>query len=142
MECVQQQQQQQSFHRLKRLNLMFAIPYHTEWGQCLVLSGSHPHLGSWDPTLALPLSPKHVRGHLFWIASLPLLPTDDLRCPFLYHYSVVDYNSRRILRSEAGSPHSLSLPADASDGSLIEIHDLWQVRKICKEKCLCIVARF
>ncbi|KAI3949164.1 hypothetical protein MKW98_026544 [Papaver atlanticum] len=90
--------------------MSFRIPYFTQWGQNLVISGSEPLLGSWNVKQGLLLIPSHQ------------VPS-GFECE--YSYYLVDDN-RHVLRWEAGKKRKIFLPEGVQDGEVVELHDLWQ----------------
>ncbi|KAF3790784.1 4-alpha-glucanotransferase [Nymphaea thermarum] len=107
----------------KRLLLSFRIPYHTQWGQSLLVSGSEPVLGSWNVKRGLLLTPVHANNELLWCGTLSV-PV-GFRCE--YGYFLVD-DEREVLRWE-GSRHTITLTSEFQEGEVVEIHDLWQTAK-------------
>ncbi|KAJ3683783.1 hypothetical protein LUZ60_014010 [Juncus effusus] len=103
------------------ITLLFKIPYYTQWGQSLILSGSTPTLGSWNLKQALSMHPVHQGDELMWCARAGV--TAGFTCD--YKYYVVD-ESRNVLRWESEKGRKFVLPDGAKDGDLVEIHDLWQ----------------
>ncbi|XP_026425002.1 4-alpha-glucanotransferase DPE2-like [Papaver somniferum] len=106
---------------LKTVNLSFRIPYFTQWGQNLVISGSEPLLGSWNVKQGLLLIPSHQGDQLIWKGSIKV--PSGFECE--YSYYLVDDN-RQVLRWEAGKKRKIFLPEGVQDGEIVELHDLWQ----------------
>ncbi|XP_020590132.1 4-alpha-glucanotransferase DPE2 isoform X2 [Phalaenopsis equestris] len=106
---------------LSSVILIFRIPYYTQWGQSLLISGSEPALGGGNVKLGLGLVPFHQGEELIWHGriSVPI----GFRCE--YSYYLVDDN-RNILRWEAGKKRNFSLPEGIKEGEVVEIHDLWK----------------
>lgn len=104
------------------VTLLFKLPYYTQWGQSLLISGSEAVLGSWNVKKGLVLSPFHEGNELLWCGriSVPIA----FACE--YSYYLVD-DDRNILRWEAGKKRNLILPEGILEGEVVEIHDLWQV---------------
>uniref|UniRef100_A0A1D1Y9G6 4-alpha-glucanotransferase n=3 Tax=Anthurium amnicola TaxID=1678845 RepID=A0A1D1Y9G6_9ARAE len=106
---------------LQTVALVFKIPYFTQWGQGLLISGSEPVLGSWNVKQGLLLSPMHQADELLWYGKLTV--TSGFKCE--YSYYLVD-DDRNVLRWEAGRRRKLVLPEGIQEGEVVEIHDLWQ----------------
>ncbi|XP_073104819.1 4-alpha-glucanotransferase DPE2 isoform X2 [Elaeis guineensis] len=106
---------------LSTVTLLFKIPYYTQWGQSLLISGSEAALGSWNVKKGLVLSPFHQGNELIWCGrtSVPIAFTCE------YSYYLVD-DDRNILRWEGGKKRNLILPEGLLEGEVVEIHDLWQ----------------
>ncbi|MQL94315.1 hypothetical protein Taro_026964, partial [Colocasia esculenta] len=107
---------------LETVTLVFRIPYYTQWGQSLLVSGSEPVLGSWNVKHGLLLSPMHQGEELVWCGKLSV--ASGFKCEYIYY--VVD-DDRNILRWEAGRRRKLVLPEAIQEGEMLETHDLWQV---------------
>ncbi|CAN6443473.1 unnamed protein product [Victoria cruziana] len=107
----------------KRLLLLFRIPYYTQWGESLLVSGSEPALGIWNVKRGLLLTPVHANNELLWCGTLSV-PV-GFRCE--YGYFLVD-DDRKVLRWE-GSRHSIALTSEFQEGDVVEVHDLWQTAK-------------
>ncbi|MBC8083697.1 MAG: 4-alpha-glucanotransferase, partial [Hymenobacter sp.] len=69
--------------------LRFSLPFRTAWGQRLVVCGSAPSLGSWDPARALALQYSIDTGLWSQEISLP----DDPPGPITYKYLLLDDHS-------------------------------------------------
>ncbi|PIA53200.1 hypothetical protein AQUCO_00900054v1 [Aquilegia coerulea] len=106
---------------MKMLNLSFRIPYFTQWGQSLLVSGSEPLLGSWNVMQGLALSPFFEGEQLIWSGKVSV--PSGFKCE--YSYYLVDDN-RNVLRWEAGMKRKVLLPDTIQDGEVVEVHDLWQ----------------
>ncbi|XP_058079209.1 4-alpha-glucanotransferase DPE2 [Magnolia sinica] len=106
---------------LKTVNLSFRLPYFTQWGQSILISGSEPLLGSWNVKQGLPLSPFHQGGELIWCGRIAV--PISFGCE--YSYYLVD-NNRNVLRWEAGKKRRVVLPEGIQEGEVVELHDLWQ----------------
>ncbi|KAI3918010.1 hypothetical protein MKW92_025360 [Papaver armeniacum] len=106
---------------LKTVNLSFRIPYFTQWGQNLVISGSEPLLGSWNVKQGLLLIPSHQGDQLIWKGTIKV--PSGFECEYCYY--LVDDN-RHVLRWEAGKKRKIFLPEGVQDGEVVELHDLWQ----------------
>jgi 4-alpha-glucanotransferase len=78
------------------MKISFQINYHTDWGQRLVVTGSTPELGNWDPAKALRL--EHI-GNGNWVATLEL---DDAVSSFEYKYALAD-EWQNLLDTEWGA---------------------------------------
>ncbi|KAH0468674.1 hypothetical protein IEQ34_001906 [Dendrobium chrysotoxum] len=106
---------------LSSVILIFRIPYYTQWGQSLLISGSEPVLGAGNVKQGLGLVPFHQGEELIWHGkiSVPI----GFQCEYCYY--LVDDN-RNILRWEAGKKRKVSLPEGIKEGEVMEIHDLWQ----------------
>ncbi|KAK6127179.1 hypothetical protein DH2020_039063 [Rehmannia glutinosa] len=52
--------------------LSFKIPYFTQWGEHILVSGSEPVLGSWNVKKGLLLKPSHQGDELIWSGNLPV----------------------------------------------------------------------
>lgn len=106
---------------LSTVTLIFKLPYYTQWGQSLVISGSEPLLGSWNVKRGLGLSPLHQGDELIWCGKIAV--SIGFECE--YSYYLVD-DDRNILRWEAGKRRKLVLPKGIKEGEVVEIHNLWQ----------------
>ncbi|RWW19524.1 hypothetical protein BHE74_00052348 [Ensete ventricosum] len=106
---------------LSSVTLVFRLPYYTHWGQSLLVCGSEPVLGSWNVKQGLALGPSHEGDELIWCGKVAV--SVGFSCE--YSYYVVD-DSRNVLRSEAGNKRRLTLPDAVREGTVVEIHDLWQ----------------
>nr|ACN50178.1 disproportionating enzyme 2 [Annona cherimola] len=106
---------------LKSVSLSFRLPYFTQWGQSILVSGSEPVLGSWNVKHGLLLCPTHQGGELVWSGRISV-PT-AFGCE--YNYYLVD-DDKNILRWEAGQKRRLILPEGIQEGAVVELHDLWQ----------------
>ncbi|KAJ0978933.1 hypothetical protein J5N97_014407 [Dioscorea zingiberensis] len=106
---------------LNAVTLIFKLPYYTQWGQSLLISGSEPVLGNWNVKKGLALSPFHQGEELIWCGIISV--AKGFRCE--YSYYLVDDN-RNILRWEAGKKRKFELPEGVQEGGLVEIHDLWK----------------
>lgn len=104
------------------VTVTFKLPYYTQWGQSLVISGSNLVLGSGNVKQALALSPFHQGDELIWCGKITV--AIGFECEYCYY--LVDDN-RNILRWEAGKKRKLILPAGIKEGEVMEIRDLWQV---------------
>ncbi|XP_078442924.1 disproportionating enzyme 2 [Wolffia australiana] len=107
--------------RLASVTLTFRIPYYTQWGQSLLISGSDPLFGNWDVKRGIILRPVHNGGVLLWCGKITVAAGFRSK----YSYYVVN-DDRGVLRSESGRKHEVSLPQGIVAG-VVEIHDLWQV---------------
>ncbi|XP_024540103.1 4-alpha-glucanotransferase DPE2 isoform X1 [Selaginella moellendorffii] len=107
----------------RRVSLRFRIPYFTQWGQNLIVTGSHSSLGSWNLHQGLAMVPHHDEelGELVWTAQLAVREGFQAR----YSYCVVD-DKRNAVRREAGIPRSFVLPDGIPNGSIVDLYDLWQ----------------
>ncbi|EFJ19739.1 hypothetical protein SELMODRAFT_268243 [Selaginella moellendorffii] len=110
----------------RRVSLRFRIPYFTQWGQNLIVTGSHSSLGSWNLHQGLAMVPHHDEelGELVWTAQLAVREGFQAR----YSYCVVD-DKRNAVRREAGIPRSFVLPDGIPNGSIVDLYDLWQ--RVC-----------
>ncbi|PKA61776.1 4-alpha-glucanotransferase DPE2 [Apostasia shenzhenica] len=106
---------------LNPVTLIFRIPYYTQWGQSLLISGSNPLLGGGNVKRGLGLIPFHQGEELIWHGKL-CVPI-GFNCEYCYY--LVDEN-RNILRCEGGNKRKLSLPEGIKEGEVVEFHDLWQ----------------
>ncbi|XP_072996367.1 4-alpha-glucanotransferase DPE2 [Typha latifolia] len=106
---------------LSSVTLNFKLPYYTQWGQSLVLSGSEPVLGSWNVKQGIALSPVHQGDELIWCGRVAV----SLGFECEYSYYLVD-DHRNILRWETVKKRKLVLPEGIQEGDVVEIHDLWQ----------------
>ena len=111
----------------QRVVLHLKVPYLTQWGQNLVVTGAGALFGNWDAAKGHKMSCYHVEEQLIWEAKLevPLLPQ------YSYSFAVVD---------EAGNkdfveflPQSISLPEGLSNGDTIHVFHEWQVGCSCFE---------
>lgn len=106
---------------LGSVTLIFRIPYYTQWGQSLLISGSAPVLGAGNAKQGLGLVPFHQGEELIWHGKISV-PV-GFQCEYCYY--LVD-DRRNILRWEAGMKRKISLPTGINGGEVVEIHDLWQ----------------
>ncbi|PKU64882.1 4-alpha-glucanotransferase DPE2 [Dendrobium catenatum] len=106
---------------LSSVILIFRIPYYTQWGQSLLISGSEPALGAGNVKQGLGLVPVHQGEELIWHGKISV----PIGFQSEYCYYLVDDN-RNILRWEAGKNRKVSLPEGIKEGEVMEIHDLWQ----------------
>ncbi|XP_039128706.1 LOW QUALITY PROTEIN: 4-alpha-glucanotransferase DPE2-like [Dioscorea cayenensis subsp. rotundata] len=106
---------------LSAVTLIFKLPYYTQWGQSLLISGSEPVLGNWNVKKGLALSPIHQGDELVWCGKIAV--ANGFKCE--YSYYLVDDN-RNILRWEVGKKRKFELPEGVEVGELVEIHDLWK----------------
>ncbi|KAG2638906.1 hypothetical protein PVAP13_2NG623200 [Panicum virgatum] len=106
---------------LNTVTLLFKLPYYTQWGQSLLITGSEPALGSWNVKQGLSLSPVHQDNELIWCGKVSVAAA--FTCE--YKYYVVDDN-KNVLRWEAGENRKLVLPSGVQEGDIIEIRDWWQ----------------
>lgn len=111
-----------SLRRLKRLNILFKLPYNTQWGQNLMIIGSDALLGAWVVEKGQRLMPRQEGDVLVWEVSISVSERFETE----YNYVVVD-DRFRGLRRESGARRVLSLPEGLSNGATVEVHDLWQV---------------
>lgn len=105
---------------LRTVTLIFKLPYYTQWGQSLLISGSEAVLGSWDVKKGLILSPFHQGNELIWCGKIAV--PIGFKCEYCYY--LVD-DDRNVLRWEAGKKRNLNLPEGILEG-VVEIRDLWQ----------------
>ncbi|XP_024395916.1 4-alpha-glucanotransferase DPE2 [Physcomitrium patens] len=110
-----------SLRRLKRLNILFKLPYNTQWGQNLMIIGSDALLGAWVVEKGQRLMPRQEGDVLVWEVSISVSERFETE----YNYVVVD-DRFRGLRRESGARRVLSLPEGLSNGATVEVHDLWQ----------------
>jgi len=106
---------------LNTVTLLFKLPYYTQWGQSLLITGSESALGSWNVKQGLSLSPVHQDNELIWCGRVSVAA--GFTCE--YKYYVVDDN-KNVLRWEAGENRKLVLPSGVQEGDIIEIRDWWQ----------------
>lgn len=106
---------------LNTVTLLFKLPYYTQWGQSLLITGSEPALGSWNVKQGLSLSPVHQDNELIWCGKVSVAAAFTCK----YKYYVVDDN-KNVLRWEAGENRKLVLPSGVQEGDIIEIRDWWQ----------------
>ncbi|KAG9454794.1 hypothetical protein H6P81_007698 [Aristolochia fimbriata] len=106
---------------LKMVNLCFRLPYYTQWGQSILVSGSEPLLGSWNVKKGVLLSPFHQGGELVWCGRIAV--PKGFTCE--YSYYLVD-DDRKVLRWEGGKKRKFSLPEGIQEGEIVELRDLWQ----------------
>lgn len=106
---------------LKTAKLSFRIPYFTQWGQSILVSGSEPVLGSWNVKQGLVLKPFHQGDQLIWSGRITV--PIGFKCE--YSYYLVDAD-RNVLRWEEGKKRMLILPEGIQEGEVLELRDLWQ----------------
>lgn len=111
-----------SVRRLKRVNVQFKLPYHTHWGQNLLLTGSDALLGAWAVEKGQSMTPYHEGDVLVWQVSVTVYDHFETE----YNYLVVD-DRFHVLRRESGAPRVLKFPDGLPNGATVEVHDLWQV---------------
>jgi len=111
-----------SMRRFKRVNIRFKLPYHTHWGQNLVLIGSDALLGAWAVEKGQSMTPHQEGDVLVWQVSISV--PDHFQSE--YNYVVVD-DRFHVLRRESGAPRALKFPDGLPNGATVEVHDLWQV---------------
>lgn len=107
--------------KISTVTVVFRLPYYTQWGQSLLISGSHSLLGSGNVKQGLKLSPFHQGDELVWRGKITV--AIGFQCE--YKYYLVD-DDRNVLRWEAGNKRKLTLPEGIRGGEVLEIHDLWQ----------------
>ena len=54
--------------RSPRVTLRFRVPYATQWGENLVLTGDDDRLGAWEPARGSWMQCTHVGDELIWQA--------------------------------------------------------------------------
>ncbi|XP_068659534.1 4-alpha-glucanotransferase DPE2 [Aristolochia californica] len=106
---------------LKMVNLSFRLPYYTQWGQSILVSGSEPLLGSWNVKKGFLLSPFHQGQELIWCGRIAV--PKGFHCEYSYYLVDGDLN---VLRWEAGKKRKISLPEGIQGEEVLELHDLWQ----------------
>ncbi|XP_077218422.1 disproportionating enzyme 2 isoform X2 [Tasmannia lanceolata] len=106
---------------LKSVYLSFRLPYFTEWGQSILVSGSDPVLGSWNVKQGLILSPFHEGHELIWCGRIAV--PIGFSCEYSYY---LVGNDKNVLRWEAGTKRRIVLPEGIQEGEVLELHDLWQ----------------
>ncbi|PKI31931.1 hypothetical protein CRG98_047649 [Punica granatum] len=106
---------------MKSVTVSFRLPYHTQWGQSLLVCGAEPVLGSWNVKKGLLLSPHHQGIELIWTGSMPVHAGFTSE----YSYYLVD-DQRNVLRWEMGEKRTLLVPEGVNDGEVLEFYDLWQ----------------
>ena len=100
-------------------------------GQSLAIVGSHPALGSWNPTRYLPMEPVGVSD---WMLTLNV---DWLGLPLDYKYVVVDPAKHELLAWEEGDNRSVN--EELSDGEVYVTYGAplriaespWRVAGVC-----------
>ena len=105
----------------KSVTVRFRLPYFTQWGQSLLVCGSDPLIGAWNVKKGLLLSPVREGDDLIWSGTISVRNGFETE----YIYYVVD-DEKTVLRWEMGS-NRLVLLEGIQNGSLVELHDLWQV---------------
>lgn len=101
------------------MKLHFTIPYHTAWGQKLMLTGTIPELGNMNEDKAVEMFPKDpVTG--LWDLTLDIKPRKTIN--FAYKIFVLDENTG-IKTYEWGN-RRLNVNADGFE--TIEISNLWR----------------
>lgn len=106
------------------MQLHFMLPYETQWGQNVVISGARGLLGGGDVRKGIRMECTHEAVHgLVWQASMTVPSLYD----FSYTYVVVnDREEPEVITAEA-EQHHLSVPA-CSPGTTICVNDTFQVR--------------
>ncbi|CAM6114987.1 unnamed protein product [Calypogeia fissa] len=109
------------YRRARRINVRFRVPYYTQWGQNLMLSGSDPLLGNWTLSQGQWMTPHHEGDSLVWQAQISVPDHFETH----YKYCLADEN-KNLLKWESGGRRFLALPEGLADGSTVDVHDLWQ----------------
>ncbi|KAL3688287.1 hypothetical protein R1sor_014596 [Riccia sorocarpa] len=106
----------------KKVYLRFRIPYYTQWGQSLAISGSDSTLGNWNVEQSRKMTPVHEGDSLVW--ELLIAVPDNFETQ--YKYCLVDAGKLDLIKSEAGSRRFLTIPQGVEDEAIIDVHDSWQ----------------
>ncbi|KAG6552731.1 hypothetical protein Mapa_005678 [Marchantia paleacea] len=110
------------FRRVKKINIRFRIPYYTQWGQNLMISGSDALLGNWTVAQGQWMTPRHEGESLVWQALISVPDHFETH----YKYCLVD-DKFNVIKWESGSRRFLALPQGIEDGATVDVHDSWQV---------------
>jgi 4-alpha-glucanotransferase len=100
------------------LKILFSLPFRTTYGQSLLVVGSRPELGQWDPARGLPM---RCRPDGIWTADLRLSEEDE---SFAYRYVLDDGNNGTI--HHEGGPERCFAPRDHRAIPTIEKRDFWR----------------
>jgi 4-alpha-glucanotransferase len=99
-------------------------------GQSLAIVGSHPALGSWNPTRFLPMQPI---GDSDWMFTLNV---DWIGLPLEYKYVVVDENQQLVMWEEGDNRQISELPNEGQVlvlcGQPLRVQEkTWRVAGVC-----------
>lgn len=118
----------------RRVTLHFSIPYHTQWGQSLILCGSGALLGNMEWSKGKAMACHHDKESLVWevTAVLPWKPC------YTYKYALVrqrDDDSAAptacahgpwlVEKEDASGERTVWLPEGLQGGDLLEVCDTW-----------------
>jgi 4-alpha-glucanotransferase len=101
------------------LKILFSLPFHTTYGQNVLMVGSVPELGQWKVEHGLRMR-LHAGG--LWQANIEL--SAEERGPFAYRYAIDDRNAG-IVRFEGGSNRLFS-PHDYCGSATVDQRDFWR----------------
>ncbi|UOG75066.1 4-alpha-glucanotransferase [Hymenobacter tibetensis] len=99
--------------------LRFSLPFRTAWGQRLMVCGSEPSLGHWNPDQALPLRYHPDSGRWMHEISVP----DDQPGTIAYKYVLVD--ERDNSRQQEWGPNR-TVAYDGRQFSQLVLEDFWR----------------
>jgi hypothetical protein len=106
---------------LPDVTVRFIVPYETNWGEYILLSGNRGLLGAGSTYNGLKMSCRAGERGLEWETSV-VIP-DQYECE--YFYSVYNEHSDKLVLKECAK-HSLKVPASVA-GSTIILADNFQV---------------
>ncbi|KAL2630387.1 hypothetical protein R1flu_015073 [Riccia fluitans] len=109
------------FRRSKKIYLRFRIPYYTQWGQSLAISGSGAALGNWNVAQSQRMTPQHEGDSLVWEVMIAVPDNFETQ----YKYCLVD-DKLNLIKWEAGSRRFLSIPQAIEAEATVDVHDSWQ----------------
>lgn len=109
--------------RRRGVTVRFIVPYHTKWGEYMLLSGNRGLLGAGSTYNGLKMSCRMGEGTrgLEWETSV-VVP-DQYECE--YHYTVYNEHSDAVVMKEC-TKHVLEVPATVADTTII-LDDTFQV---------------
>ena len=103
-------------------HFQFKLHYQTNYTECLVLTGSTPHLGNFDPLCGLRLKFEH--DHIWSLnTSLPL-PAFPFEYKFVLCREHLKEVPDQVLRWEEGPNHQL-IAADFNSEHVLIVHEFW-----------------
>eukprot|EP00775_Hariotina_reticulata_P007782 gene7782-7980_t len=106
----------------RRINVHFRIPYMTQWGQSIVLTGTGALLGNMNYDKGIILKCHHEKDALVWdaLVSLPWQPC------YKYKYAIVrQEDGQQVVESEELLEHTLLLQQGLGHGDVVEVLDTW-----------------
>jgi len=97
--------------------LRFSLPFRTTWGQRLLVCGSEPSLGQWQPEHALALHYDEATGHWHHEITLAEVPAN----PLSYKYILLEHETRHW---EWGPNRTLDYQPNQYE--VVELKDYWR----------------